>query len=243
MNFYHAKRNIMVILVALQGGIVGGINNAYAAQVSAHNNSVHAAVIGPAHPAVRSNKQSTCPEQEPGYVHVAPPLTPKRTCVATKKPQKEPERGKSNKTARVAQGEGKKKPSLTVADRPRKTSALNFGWPIQGKIAKRFSPAHNKGIDIAGRVGQAVSAAEAGQVVYGGQGLMGFGKLLIIKHSQGYMTAYANNSRLLAHEGVVVQKGQVIAELGNIGRKRTALHFEIRKNKKPVNPLKLLPKR
>jgi len=125
----------------------------------------------------------------------------------------------------------------------KKMLELNFGWPIKGRVLKSFSPSRNKGIDIAGKKGQSVKASEAGKVVYGGQGLIGFGKLLIIKHNDDYLSAYANNSRLLVNEGQDVQKGQVIAEVGDVGIKRTSLHFEIRKNGKPVNPLKLLPKK
>jgi lipoprotein NlpD len=125
----------------------------------------------------------------------------------------------------------------------KKMLELEFGWPIKGKVIKGFSPSRNKGIDIAGKKGQSVNATEAGQVVYGRQGLIGFGKLLIIKHNDVYLSAYANNSHLLVKEGQHVEKGQVIAEVGDVGIKRTSLHFEIRKNGKPVNPLKLLPKK
>ena len=125
----------------------------------------------------------------------------------------------------------------------KKTAELNFGWPIKGRILKRFSPSRNKGIDIGGKKGQSVKATETGQVVYGGQGLFGFGKLLIIKHNDAYLSAYANTRRLLVKEGQYVDKGQFIAELGDVGIKRTSLHFEIRKNGKPVNPFILLPKK
>ncbi|MDD5460531.1 MAG: peptidoglycan DD-metalloendopeptidase family protein [Methylococcales bacterium] len=121
---------------------------------------------------------------------------------------------------------------------------LNFGWPIKGRVLKSFSPGYNKGIDIAGKLGESVNAAEAGEVVYCGQGLIGLGQLLIIKHNKAYLSAYANNRRVLVTEGQQVEKGQAIAEVGKIGaRKRASLHFEIRKNGSPVNPLKLLPKR
>lgn len=138
---------------------------------------------------------------------------------------------------------GKKQKKSIVSIDNKKISGLNFSWPIKGKVLKSFSPAYNKGIDIAGKLGQSVSAAEAGKVVYCGQGLIGFGQLLIIKHNKAYLSAYANNRRLLVKEGQQVEKGQVIAEVGNVGTKRTSLHFEIRKNGNPVNPLKLLPKR
>ena len=120
---------------------------------------------------------------------------------------------------------------------------LNFQWPIKGKILKSFSPADNKGIDIAGEMGQNVSAAEAGKVVYSGQSLIGYGNLLIIKHNDLYLSAYANNSQLLIEEGRTVEKGEVIAKVGQAGSNKTSLHFEIRKNGKPVNPLILLPER
>ena len=120
---------------------------------------------------------------------------------------------------------------------------LTFGWPIKGKVLKKFSLTRNKGIDIAGKPGQLVKAAEAGKVVYCGQGLIGFGNLIIIKHNDDYLSAYANNSSLLVNEGQNIKKGQIIAKVGNVGIKRTSLHFQIRKNGKAVNPLQLLPKK
>jgi lipoprotein NlpD len=120
---------------------------------------------------------------------------------------------------------------------------LNFQWPVRGKVLKSFSQADNKGIDIAGEMGQDVSAAEAGKVVYSGQGLIGYGNLLIIKHNDLYLSAYANNSRLLVAEGYTVEKGEVIAKVGQAGSNKTSLHFEIRKNGKPVNPLSFLPEK
>jgi lipoprotein NlpD len=125
----------------------------------------------------------------------------------------------------------------------KKMLELSFCWPIKGRVLKSYSPSRNKGIDIAGRNGQTVKAAEAGKVVYGGQGLIGFGKLLIIKHNDVFLSAYANNSLLLVNEGELVKKGQIVAEVGKTGIKRTSLHFEIRENGKPVNPLKFLPKK
>lgn len=118
---------------------------------------------------------------------------------------------------------------------------LNFQWPIKGKILKPFAHADNKGIDIAGEKGQAVKAAEAGKVVYSGQGLFGYGNLLIIKHNDLYLSAYANNSELLVEEGHTVKKGEVVAKVGQAESSRASLHFEIRKNGKPVNPMIFLP--
>lgn len=118
---------------------------------------------------------------------------------------------------------------------------LNFQWPIKGKVLKSFSQADNKGIDIAGEMGENVSAAEAGKVVYSGQGLIGYGNLLIIKHNDLYLSAYANNSQLLVAEGHTVEKGEVIAKVGQAVSNKASLHFEIRKNGKPVNPVNFLP--
>ncbi|MDD5578878.1 MAG: peptidoglycan DD-metalloendopeptidase family protein [Methylobacter sp.] len=123
----------------------------------------------------------------------------------------------------------------------KKMLKLSFQWPIKGKILKDFSQSANKGIDISGKIGQTVYAAEAGKVVYSGQGLIGFGNLVIIKHNELYLSAYANNSRLLVAEGQKVEKGQDIAQIGEAGYKKASLHFEIRKNGKSVNPLALLP--
>ncbi len=120
---------------------------------------------------------------------------------------------------------------------------LNFQWPIKGKVLKSFYQTDNKGIDIVGEMGQDVRAAEAGKVVYSGQGLIGYGNLLIIKHNDLYLSAYANNSQLLVAEGNTVEKGEVIAKVGQAGSNLTSLHFEIRKNGKPVNPVKFLPKK
>jgi lipoprotein NlpD len=148
----------------------------------------------------------------------------------------------SAKSLPAQQSKSQQKKSIVSIDN-KKMLEFSFGWPIKGRVLKSFSPSHNKGIDIAGKNGQLVKAAEAGKVVYGGQGLIGYGELLIIKHNDVYLSAYANNSRLLVNEGEYVQKGQAIAKVGNVGIKRTSLHFEIRENGKPINPLKLLPKK
>jgi len=124
----------------------------------------------------------------------------------------------------------------------KKVLKLFWQWPISKKILKSFSQTGNKGIDIAGKVGQKVTAASSGKVVYSGSSLKGYGNLLIIKHNYLYLSAYANNRKLLVKEGQWVKKGQAVAEVGFVGGKRASLHFEIRKNGKPVNPLYYLPK-
>ncbi len=129
-----------------------------------------------------------------------------------------------------------------VSNDKKKLLKLHWQWPITGKVLKKFSQSGRKGIDISGRLGQSVKATETGKVVYSGTGLIGYGNLLIVKHNEMYMSAYANNSLLLVEEGEYVEKGQKIAELGKSASGQAALHFEIRKNGNPVNPLEYLPK-
>jgi len=122
-------------------------------------------------------------------------------------------------------------------------SSVSWQWPVRGKLLKPFrSKKGKKGIEIAGRLGQVVSASAAGKVVYSGSGLVGYGKLLIIKHGREYLTAYAHNNKLHVREGDKVRAGQHIADMGRTGTTVEKLHFEIRKNGKPVNPLHYLPK-
>lgn len=113
-------------------------------------------------------------------------------------------------------------------------------WPTKGKVLEAFSES-TKGIDITGKPGQPVTASAAGKVVYSGAGLRGYGKLIIIKHNNTYLSAYAHNDKILVKEGQTVTKGQKIAEMGNTDTTAVKLHFEIRKNGKPVDPLKYLP--
>jgi lipoprotein NlpD len=116
-------------------------------------------------------------------------------------------------------------------------------WPAEGKVITSFSDGNGKGIDIAGKPGDPVVAAAAGKVVYAGSGLRGYGKLVIIKHDDSFLSAYAHNRQLLVNEGQSVSKGQKIAELGNTDADRPKLHFELRRQGKPVDPLKYLPNR
>ncbi|UVE16661.1 peptidoglycan DD-metalloendopeptidase family protein [Pseudomonas sp. LS44] len=124
-------------------------------------------------------------------------------------------------------------------------SASGWAWPAAGNLIGRFSSngSLNKGIDIAGELGQPVLAASDGSVVYAGSGLRGYGELVIIKHSDTYVSAYGHNRRLLVREGQQVKVGQTIAEMGSTGADRVKLHFEIRRQGKPVDPLQYLPNR
>lgn len=116
-------------------------------------------------------------------------------------------------------------------------------WPAAGKIIGTFSEGASKGVDIAGKMGDPVMAAGDGKVVYSGTGLRGYGKLVIIKHNATYLSAYAHNRTILVKEGESVSKGQKIAEMGNSDADQVKLHFEVRRQGKPVDPLKYLPPR
>ena len=133
-----------------------------------------------------------------------------------------------------------KSDSAPSAAEPAKTEivaepGIRLSWPAKGKVTGEFSET-NKGIDIAGKVGEPVLAASDGKVVYAGNSLRGYGNLVIVKHDNTYLTAYAHNSKLLVKEGDTVRKGQKIAEMGDTDTTAAKLHFELRVNGKPVNP-------
>lgn len=116
-----------------------------------------------------------------------------------------------------------------------------FIWPARGPILGTFDEATNKGVNIGGATGDPVNASSDGRVVYAGNGLRGYGNLVIIKHDATFLTAYAHNSALMVKEGDAVTKGQKIAEMGSSDSDRVMLHFEVRRQGKPVDPLKYLP--
>ncbi|HNN08249.1 MAG TPA: peptidoglycan DD-metalloendopeptidase family protein [Azospira sp.] len=116
-------------------------------------------------------------------------------------------------------------------------------WPANGTVIGQFSESGAKGIAIGGKAGDAVVAAGDGKVVYAGTGLRGYGQLIIVKHNATFLSAYAHNQKLLVKEGQTVSKGQKIAEMGNTDADQVKLHFEIRRQGKPVDPMKYLPQR
>jgi lipoprotein NlpD len=120
---------------------------------------------------------------------------------------------------------------------------LSWMWPSDGRIVATFDEGKNKGIDIAGRLGQQVMAAGSGKVMYAGSGIRGYGNLVIVKHSNNLLSAYAHNRTILVKEGQTVTKGQAIAEMGDSDADTVKLHFEIRQQGKPVDPSKFLPSR
>ena len=117
---------------------------------------------------------------------------------------------------------------------------ISFQWPARGNLISGFDESKNKGLDIGGKAGDPVLAAADGRVVYAGAGLRGYGNLIILKHNNTYLTAYAHNQTLLVKEDQVIKRGQKIAEMGNSDADQVKLHFEIRRQGKPVDPAKYL---
>lgn len=126
---------------------------------------------------------------------------------------------------------------------PAPPPASDWIWPASGRVVDRFDEKRNKGIGIAGKEGDPVVASADGQVVYSGSGLRGYGNLVILKHNDDFISAYAHNRQILVKQGQVVKRGQRIAEVGRSDTTQPKLHFEIRRQGKPVDPLAYLPPR
>ena len=130
-------------------------------------------------------------------------------------------------------------PAAAASDEAR----LSWMWPSEGRVIATFDDGRNKGIDIAGKMGQPVVAAGSGKVMYAGSGIRGYGNLVIVKHSNSLLSAYAHNRKIVVKEGDNVSRGQVIAEMGDSDADAVKLHFEIRQQGKPVDPTRFLPVR
>lgn len=165
------------------------------------------------------------PRPDAGKPETVKPEAPKPEPKPEPKEDKKPE---PSKPAPAASGEDGK---------------IDWAWPASGKIIAGFNETSSKGVDLAGKSGDPVLAAASGRVVYAGTGLRGYGKLVIVKHDNNFLSAYAHNQNLMVKEGQAVSKGQKIAELGDTDSDRPKLHFEIRKQGKPVDPGKFLPPR
>ena len=181
-------------------------------------------------------------------VGVAAPATPRATAVVPRPkaaPVSQPPRATPARPTTATRSENKTPKTTSTSQPPLLTGTPKWQWPVQGRVLSGFPGNNglNKGIDIGGNLGQPVLAAASGQIVYAGSGLRGYGKLLIIKHNETYLSAYAHNHHLLVKEGDVVKAGQKIADMGSSGTDRVKLHFEIRREGTPVDPMKYLPKR
>jgi len=160
-------------------------------------------------------------------------------------PIRDDERTKQQSTPVITKNRtASKSPAKIIKIRPLSNEKLIWQWPTRGKVVSTFSirDPGRRGIDIVGRKGQPVKAAAAGRVVYRGNGLRGYGNLIILKHNETYFSAYAHTENVVVKENEKVKLGQHIADMGNTSSDKTKLHFEIRRNGKPVNPLRSLPK-
>jgi lipoprotein NlpD len=134
-------------------------------------------------------------------------------------------------------------PAAPAAPAASDEARLSWMWPSEGRVIATFDDGRNKGIDIAGKMGQPVVAAGSGKVMYAGSGIRGYGNLVIVKHSNSLLSAYAHNRKIVVKEGDNVSRGQVIAEMGDSDADAVKLHFEIRQQGKPVDPTRFLPVR
>ena len=160
--------------------------------------------------------------------HVAPPRLPSAAIVTT-----------PSAPVSIAH------PYAPPVSSPPTSSPFAWTWPADGNLASRYVAGEptRQGIDIAGQAGQPIRAAADGVVVYSGSGLVGYGELVIVKHNDAWLSAYGHNRARMVNEGQVVKAGQQIAEMGHSGAASDMLHFEIRYNGKPLDPLSYLPKR
>lgn len=174
----------------------------------------------------------------------------KREPKVGKEPYSDEAYARLNKTddapVKAAETKAEVKPEPSAPSAPATPSGpdeVPWQWPVSGKLLAPFNESSNKGLDISGKSGDPVLAASDGKVVYAGSGLRGYGELVIVKHNATYLSAYAHNRKILVKEGQSVTKGQKIAEMGNTDADTVKLHFEIRKQGKPVDPAQYLPKR
>jgi lipoprotein NlpD len=156
--------------------------------------------------------------------------------------RRKPSVGSTQKRASNQSQPVRKTTSAQAAKADTNAPVKRWQWPAAGRLLRNFTATRKTGIDISGAGGQPVVAAADGRVVYSGSGLRGYGQLLIVKHNNRFLSAYAHNERLHTAEGEWVVRGERIAQMGSTGNDRVMLHFEIRRDGKPVNPLSYLPK-
>ncbi len=172
-------------------------------------------------------------------VQAKPPIKKQPSAVVTSASQQQVKKAVVSKKVEPKRSSPPQNPQVTA------TGPIDWRWPASGKVIAHYRTKGtvNKGINISGNKGDPIYAAASGKVVYAGNGLLGYGNLVIIDHNQQFLSAYAHNSRVLVKESDMVKVGQRIAEMGSSGADRVMLHFEIRRDGKPMNPLKFLPKK
>ncbi len=190
---------------------------------------------------------------DPKITKIPPVVTPSKSSASNSNPQRgaspktEPakkaqsKKVENKKSEEYSQGSGKQ--NVKKTNQPTLTKVNSWLWPTKGRVISKFSNAErgNKGIDIAGQRGQQIVSTAKGVVVYSGNALKGYGNLIIIKHNENFLSAYAHNERLLVKEGQSIKAGQKIALMGSSGTDSVRLHFEIRYKGKSVNPQRYLP--
>ncbi|MEJ2764070.1 murein hydrolase activator NlpD [Photobacterium sp. MCCC 1A19761] len=193
-------------------------------------------VSTPKKPAV---KPTPAPVVKPNPVPPAAKNEPKPSKTAQKTSDKDVDQARTKEYSQNSKGN-----KVVTKKEPVSNKVTRWSWPTRGRVVGKFSNTENgnKGIDIAGQRGQTVKASAAGVVVYAGNALRGYGNLVIIKHNDDYLSAYAHNDTILVKEQQTVQAGQKIAAMGSSGTNSVRLHFEIRYKGKSVNPLRYLPK-
>ena len=216
-----------------------------AAPSTAEPRPVTPAAAVPAAPADgvrREPKGGKLPYSEQAWAQAQKPDAPLAVAKVEPKPEPRPEAKPEPKSE--AKPEPKPEPKPEAKPEPAGNGdRIDWAWPASGKVIAAFNETSSKGVDLAGKPGDPVLAAAGGRVVYAGTGLRGYGKLVIVKHDNSFLSAYAHNQNLLVKEGQAVSKGQKIAELGDTDSDRPKLHFEIRRQGKPVDPSKYLPPR
>ena len=178
-------------------------------------------------------------------VRVVPPVGVPQESVAVVRPVPQSSATPASGTPTQAASAAKPTPAPAAAPTAASTGEDDVAWiwPTNGNLIAGFDEVKNKGLDIGGKVGEPILAAGDGRVVYAGAGLRGYGNLIILKHNNTFLTAYAHNQTLLVKEDQTVKKGQKIAEMGNSDADRVKLHFEVRRQGKPVDPSRYLPTR
>ncbi len=174
------------------------------------------------------------------------PIPPSKKVQPLVSPEPPPVSGTAGQSKVVAQSTSKPQPKPKPKPKPAplpNAPVDRWGWPVKGRIARAYAEDVHKGIDLIGSRGDPVRASAAGVVVYAGTGVTGYGALIIVKHNDTYLSAYGHNDALLAAEGEPVSAGTLIARMGSSGTDSVKLHFEIRRNGRPINPATLLPSR
>jgi lipoprotein NlpD len=193
-----------------------------------------------AKPAVAKDKPAKKTASKPAASGASKPASVVPTPIVPKPVTAKVDTGKPKSDTRAKT----KTETVKSSDKVKAGASGSWSWPADGQILKRYSDGDaSKGLDIGGTRGQPVRAAAGGRVVYQGSGLRGYGQLIIIKHSDEFLSAYAHNDRIYVKEGDVVKRGQKIADMGSTGTDRVKLHFEIRRQGVPTDPLKYLPTR